>query len=317
MKMRLNKYIQITSRMRNTFTKSILDLFSIKSDPIFITGDLGYNALEKLQSTYPNRFINAGIIEQSLTGIAAGIAYNNTQTFIYSIAPFVVFRNLEQIKIDICIHNLPVCIVGNGGGYGYGIMGATHHAIEDIAILSGLPNMTCWVPAFTNDVSFCIDEIYKLRKPAYLRLGLGKTHNYKGSISYVNKILNFDEPQITIVTLGPLIHNVLEACNGLKNIELFSILTIPFLEEPIELLRSIKITKKLLIFEEHIQRGGLAEYLSLYLTQKGIQIERLQAFNAKGYPSKLYGSQQFHLKESGLDVENIKKNIINNINDKY
>ena len=146
--------------------------------------------------------------------------------------------------------------------------------------------MTCWVPAFTNDVSFCIDEIYKLKKPAYLRLGLGKTHNYKGSIGYVNKILNFKKSKITIITLGPLIHNVLEACNGLKNIELFSILTIPFLEEPLELLESIKSTRNVLIFEEHIQRGGLAEYLTLYLIQKGIQIKRVKAFNAKGLDNK-------------------------------
>ena len=138
-----------------------------------------------------------------------------------------------------------------------------------------------------------------------------------GSIGYVNKILNCDKSQITIITLGPLIHNVLEACNGIKNIELFSILTIPFLEEPLELLESINSTKKVIIFEEHIQRGGLAEYLCLYLIKKGIQIERFKAFNAKGYPSKLYGSQQFHLKESGLDVETIKTNIINTINDKF
>jgi transketolase len=93
-----------------------------------------------------------------MVGVAAGLAYKGFEVFTYSIAPFAIYRCFEQIKIDVCIHNLPVFIVGNGGGYGYGIMGATHHAIEDIACVSSLPNMTCWIPAFTEDVEYCLNH---------------------------------------------------------------------------------------------------------------------------------------------------------------
>ena len=142
--------------MRNQFSKKIHEIFEKQKNLMFLTGDLGYNALEKIQEAYPKRFVNAGVAEQNMVGVAAGLAYEGKSVFIYSIAPFVVFRCLEQIKLDVCIHNHPVFIIGNGGGYGYGIMGATHHAIEDIACLSPLPNMICWVPSFLEDVDYCI-----------------------------------------------------------------------------------------------------------------------------------------------------------------
>ena len=160
--------------MRNSFSRVIIDYFKENEKSVFITGDLGFNALEGIQTNFNERFINIGVAEQNMIGVAAGISYNGFQTFCYSIAPFSVYRCYEQIKLDVCIHNLPVCIVGNGGGYGYGIMGATHHAIEDIGCLSMLPNMTCWIPAFQEDVEFCISQIVNFKKPAYLRLGLGK-----------------------------------------------------------------------------------------------------------------------------------------------
>ncbi len=296
--------------MRNDFSKKVEDILSSNKKAVFITGDLGYNALENVQKTAGNRFINAGVAEQNMIGVAAGLAYKGFETFTYSIAPFAVYRCLEQIKIDVCIHDLPVYIVGNGGGYGYGIMGATHHALEDIGCISTLPNITCWIPAFKEDVEYCLNQITKNKKPAYLRLGLGKPYPQKLEINPINQIIKSTNPNITVIALGPIVHNAIDAIGGEKeNIDLFTILSIPILELSEELLKSISKTKKIIVVEEHVQRGGLGEYLLSHFANKNIEIKRFVSLHAKGYPSKLYGNQSFHQQESGLDAMNIKNEI--------
>src|SRR6187431_2835922 len=127
--------------MRVDFVKAVELVLARDADALFVTGDLGFNALEGLVAKYGKRFINAGVAEQGMIGLAAGIALTGKRPWVYSIAPFATYRCLEQIRNDVCLHQLPVRIVGNGGGYTYGIMGSTHHALEDLAVLKVLPNM--------------------------------------------------------------------------------------------------------------------------------------------------------------------------------
>ena len=294
--------------MRNQFSKKIHEIFEKQQNLMFLTGDLGYNALEKIQEAYPKRFVNAGVAEQNMVGVAAGLAYEGKSVFIYSIAPFVVFRCLEQIKLDVCIHNHPVFIIGNGGGYGYGIMGATHHAIEDIACLSPLPNMICWVPSFLEDVDYCIDQITDRKGPAYLRLGLGISYPNKIEIGRINQIVkSSEELKITIISQGPIVKSVLNAIEGLFGIDLFTILTVPITSMTENLLTSIKASRKILIIEEHVERGGLGEHLIIQFVKMNLGAIQYETLSAKGYPSKTYGNQEFHLQESGLDSNNIKQ----------
>ena len=296
--------------MRKTFSSVIETKMTSNANTIFITGDLGYNALEGVKAIGKERFINAGVAEQNMVGVAAGLANSGFEVFTYSIAPFAVYRCYEQIKIDICLHNLPVYIVGNGGGYGYGIMGATHHAIEDIACLSALPNIDCWIPAFTEDVEYCINEITQNKKPAYLRLGLGGNYPTSKNISKINLIQSSIDPKATIIVMGPIIHNVIKATENHKDVEIFSILKIPVLEFSDELDKSIHLTKKILIVEEHVERGGLAEHFLLLLSKRYPFYIKLITINAKGYPSKLYGNQSFHQEESGLDINGIHDKLL-------
>ncbi len=295
--------------MRREFSTIIQKLMSVNTKIVFITGDLGYDALENVQTIAADRFINAGVAEQNMIGVAAGLAYKGFQTFTYSIAPFAVYRCLEQIRIDVCFHDLPVYIVGNGGGYGYGIMGATHHALEDIACMSALPNITCWVPAFTEDVAFCLDQITTFKKPAYLRLGLAKPYPNKIAINTINKVAGNKTPKITVIALGPVVHNVLEAIVGYEEVDLFTILTIPILQLSDQLLQSISASKKVIVVEEHVERGGLGEHILSLLAKRGINDISYISLHAKGYPNKLYGSQAYHQQESGLDAAGIQRTI--------
>ncbi|MGQ0826846.1 MAG: transketolase C-terminal domain-containing protein [Bacteroidota bacterium] len=295
--------------MRKELSKVMEQVAGDDPNIIFITGDLGFNAFENLQKLLGERFINAGVAEQNMIGIAAGMASKGYKVFCYSIAPFIVYRCLEQMRNDVCFHKLPVFIIGNGGGYGYGIMGSTHHAISDIACLASLPNMKCWVPAFAEDVKPVISNILKENQPAYLRLGAGIiAPKAQSNYSHLNQVVKAKDPQFTIVALGPLVQNALNAIanDELKNnCDIFTIISLPFTQLPDELCSSISKTEKLLIIEEHVEAGGLGQHISLKLLQKNILPKKFKSLTAQYYPGELYGDQKYHQSQSQLDENTI------------
>lgn len=292
--------------MRKEFSQAVLNLAVENESIIFITGDLGYNALEDLQIGLGNRFINAGVAEQNMVSVAAGLAYKGFKVFCYSIAPFVVYRCLEQFRNDVGIHNLPVFIVGNGGGYGYGIMGSSHHCLEDLACLSGLQNVKAWVPAFADEVEPVVNKIVEEGRPAYLRLGAGKSTPGNAYASGSFKVLNYsDEAEVTVVALGPVANNAIEALKQVDApVNLISALTFP-LNITDDIFRIFSRAHKILVVEEHVSVGGLAQQLSVQLLEKGIRVDSFKSLRAEGYPNGLYGTQAYHQKISGLDPGNI------------
>ena len=299
--------------MRKEFSNTIEKLAREDDRIVFLTGDLGFNALENVQKALGKRFINAGVAEQSMVSIAAGIAHKGYKVICYSIAPFMVFRPLEQIRNDICFHKKHVILVGNGGGYGYGIMGSTHHSISDIAALSSLPNMKCVVPAFADDVEPMLAELLNDPSPAYFRLGNSKNPpQTQKRLGQFNQVLASAKPELTVIAMGPIVMNVLDALtknNLLDKADLYTATHLPLYEIPSTIIESIKKTKKLLIAEEHVETGGLGQSIALKLSEMNIHLDKFKALNAKNYPSGLYGDQQFHQKESGLDIENIGKEL--------
>lgn len=268
-------------------------------DVIVLTGDLGFQALEGVRARIGERFVNAGVSEQNMISVAAGLASEGLRPICYSIAPFAVFRPAEQIRLDVCLHGLDVKIVGNGGGYGYGIMGATHHALEDIAVLSSFPGMTCYVPVTGADVPAVADAMMASRRPGYLRMNMGALpagRSLEAPFAAVRRILPApDAPLLTVVALGPIALHALD-----PRAECFAVSAVPF--TPSEaLLESVRRTGRLLVIEEHVERGGIAEHLALALLRAGIA-PRVWTRSAAGYPSRSYGSQAFHQRESGLDA---------------
>jgi transketolase len=156
--------------MRNSLCDTLVNC-SANPEFVFLTGDLGYNALEPLQASLGERFINAGVAEQNMVSVAGGLAKMGFKPWVYSIAPFVYALPFEQIRNDVCLHDLPVRLVGNGGGYAYGVMGATHHALEDYGAMLCLMNLRVFVPALGEDLVEMINQLHSFEHPAYLRLG--------------------------------------------------------------------------------------------------------------------------------------------------
>lgn len=299
--------------MRNEACRCWQDLFT--KDPfVFLTGDLGFGALEPLRDIMGSRFINAGVAEQNMISVAAGMASQGTNAWVYSIAPFSYARPFEQIRNDICLHGFPVKIVGNGGGYGYGAMGASHHALEDYGVLLTLSGMWAYVPAFASDLSPVIKKLAGVNHPAYLRLG--RCEKPAGSIvpayAPLRKLRDGDGP--VLLAIGPLAGGILHLLNN-RPVEdspefwLVSELPFPTDQAASELMEAVRKKRRLCVVEEHVAQGGLGRIIASLVAEQGLALESFHHLHAQGYPSGNYGSQLFHRRESGIDPESILRTI--------
>ena len=171
---------------------------------VFLTGDLGFMALEPLQASMGDRFINCGVAEQNMITVAAALSHEGLDTWTYTIAPFCYARALEQIRNEICLHSLPVTMLANGGGYGYGVMGPTHHALEDYGILLTLPKMSVFVPAFDEDIGETVSRAGASSGPSYVRLGRGEKPDSEAVPPYSPWRLLLEGESGVMIVVGPL-----------------------------------------------------------------------------------------------------------------
>ena len=157
--------------MRFVFVNELIKYSKKNKNTYLITSDLGYRAFEKFAKLFPKRFINVGVSENNMIGIAAGMAANGKKVFVYSILPFVVFRSFEQIRNNIVHNNLDVNIIGAGGGFSYNVQGISHNTSEDITVLRSLPNISIHNPGTRTEAEFIIKSMFKTNKPSFARLG--------------------------------------------------------------------------------------------------------------------------------------------------
>lgn len=156
--------------MRNTFAKDLVNLARTDKSIFLLTGDLGFSVLEPFATEFPDRFLNIGIAEQNMTGVAAGLAKEGYTVFTYSIGNFPTLRCMEQIRYDVCYHNLNVKIIAVGAGYAYGPLGVSHHTTEDIGMLRSIPNLTVTSPSDPLEVSAITKRFVEQKGPGYMRL---------------------------------------------------------------------------------------------------------------------------------------------------
>jgi transketolase len=277
----------------------------------FLTGDLGFMALEPLEKALGPRFINAGVSEQNMVSVAAGMARTGAKSWVYSIAPFCYARPFEQIRNDVCINHLPVRLVGNGGGYAYGPMGATHHALEDYGILLTLPGMRTYVPAFDADLEPMVRSLSERAEPAYLRLGRSELTDEARLPTYAAWRELQTGKGAVIVAVGPIAGALWLATRDLIAAERPSIWVVTELggaapeSPPPALLEALEFAPVLGVVEEHVAHGGFGQHFLHALALLGRSVPALLHAHARGYPSGRYGSQTWHRHECGLDVPTI------------
>ena len=277
---------------------------------VFMTADLGFMALEPLQKVMGSRFINAGIAEQNMVSVAAALARQDFDVWVYSIAPFVYARPFEQIRNDITFHNLPVKLIGNGGGYGYGVMGPTHHAIDDYGVLLTLPNMTAYIPVFDEDMESVIARAGSSGCPAYIRMGRGEPPKGYQIPTYApwRQLTSGKGP--IVIAVGPLAGAYIDAFQQMPaerrpNLWAVSELPVEKSPPPAELLAQLESTSAVYVAEEHVRQGSFGAQLLLHLAEVGTSVKHFHHLYARAHHFERYGSQAFLRQQSALDVDSM------------
>jgi transketolase len=205
--------------LRTECIRTLAAYARIHPDVMLLTADLGYSVLEHFAEALPAQYANVGVCEQAMAGIAAGLALSGHRVVIYSIANFPTLRCLEQLRNDICYHDLPVTVIAVGGGLAYGAQGYTHHGIEDLGIMAMLPNMAVACPADPHEAMSLLPQLLQRRRPAYLRLGRSGEpvlHRASTRITLGKATWLRRGTDIALLATGPVLRRALQAAEVLS-----------------------------------------------------------------------------------------------------
>lgn len=287
--------------MRTAFIETLTQVARQDPNVWLVCGDLGFGVLDKFAAEFPKRFLNAGVAEQNMMGLAAGLALSGKTVFVYSIANFPTMRCLEQIRNDVCYHQANVKVVAVGGGYTYATHGYTHFGLEDLAVLRALPGITIAAPGDPIEADLITRALAAQPGPAYLRLGKAgepKIHTAPPQgFALGRAILTRPGTQLTLITTGGMLKLAVDTADTLAKAGLsIRVLSVPTLK-PLDseaILTAARETGAIITMEEHSITGGLgsavAEVLAESPPPKGVRFKR---FGVADRISHLVGSQAF------------------------
>lgn len=277
--------------MRTAFIEQLLEEARARSDVMLLTADLGFSVLERFRDALPRQYLNVGVAEQNMTGVAAGLAHLGKTVFTYSIANFPTLRCFEQIRNDVCYHNLPVRVVAVGGGFTYSSQGYTHHGVEDIGVMRTLPGMTVIAPGDPLEARLATSALCSYPGPAYLRLGKAGEPRVHSSVEgfQIGKAIEVCAGgDLTLVSTGGMLHHTTEVAQALRadgvQATVLSMHTVKPLDEK-AIASAIERTGALMTVEEHNVGSGLgAAVAQVVATYRG----RRPSFRAFGLPDVAY-----------------------------
>lgn len=301
--------------MRDTFVRTLLELAKEDRNIELVTGDLGFGVLKPFWEALPDQFINAGIAEQNMTTVAAGMALEGKNVFTYSIGNFPTLRCLEQIRNDCAYHNANVKIVCVGGGFVYGSLGMSHHATEDIAVMRALPDVVVMCPGDLVEAEAATKAIAKHHGTCYLRLGRGgekRIHKELKNFEIGKAIpVRFGE-RIAVFSTGAIFEEVEEACNLLAAEGIYpTVYTFPTVK-PIdaEVIREIAAAHEMIVTcEEHNLSGGFGSAVAEVLADMPSHA-RLMRIGMHDQYSTLVGNQKYLRDQFGMSGKKIASKIL-------
>ncbi|MBI5346637.1 MAG: transketolase [Chlamydiae bacterium] len=307
--------------MRNAFAEELTTLAALDPRIVLLSGDIGNKLFDNFKKLFPNRFYNCGVAEANMTGVAAGLAMCGLRPITYTIASFNTLRCLEQIKLDVCYHNVPVIIVGVGAGLSYSTLGGSHHSCDDISILKSIPNLTIAAPADSFEVRKILREALNLKGPLYLRIGKKgepKIHSQIPDLAIGKGLIVEQGQDLCIFATGNMVFLALEIAKELKkeniSAQVVSMHTIKPLDTEIIKLNS-KNFPLMISLEEHNLINGLGSSIAEFLIDNQITTPLLRFGLQDFFPKKL-GSQEFIRDLYGLNKENITLKILNFLKEK-
>ncbi len=292
--------------MRTAFIRTLMELAARDERIWLLTGDLGFSVLEVFEQQFGGRYVNVGVAEQNLTGIAAGLASGGKVVFTYSIANFPTLRCLEQIRNDVCYHSLSVKVVSVGGGYAYGPQGYTHHGLEDLAIMRALPNMTVVAPGDPIEAALAVRAIVERPGPCYLRLGkAGEPVVHTSAPDFaIGRALRIREgTDVTLISTGGMLRQTVDVAEKLAAEEkiqarVLSMHTLKPLD--VEAVASaFGQTGGVVTVEEHSVIGGLGSAVADAIAENGGSLKPFRKWGVPDHLSRRIGSQRFLREQVG------------------
>jgi len=297
--------------MRTAFIETLFELAQKDKRIVLIVGDMGFGVVTRFMQELPRQFVNAGVAEQNMTGLATGIALSGKMVFTYSIANFPTLRCLEQIRNDVCYHHANVKIVTVGGGMAYGALGISHHATEDIAIMRALPNLVVVVPGDPVETRLATRALVEHSGPAYLRLGRAGepiVHVSEPDFHLGRAITVRQGNDITLITTGGQLRESVTAADGLTKrgirARVLSMHTIKPLDTQ-AVLTAAQETKAIFTIEEHSVIGGLGGAVAEVLMEANQRPRYFKRIGLNDTFSTLVGDQEYLRAQYGLDTSGI------------
>jgi len=309
--------------MRKTCLDTVYELAKKNKKILFIGSDLGPGVLDNFKKEFPNRFFMEGVAEQAIIGLSAGLAMQKFRPYVNTIATFITRRAFEQVVVDLCLHNLPVTLIGNGGGMVYAPLGPTHQAIEDISIMRTLPNLTVLAPCDANDIKNLVLQTPQIKGPIYIRIARGGEEIVTtGSKSKIGKgLILKKQTKFNFLTTGITAQIAIHAAKKIKkkfniDVGVIQFSTIKPLDK--NLLKKIILkSKKIITVEENVIEGGFGsavlEFSSNFKYKN--KISDINIIGLKSLFSKKYGTQKELLKYNNLDDEFLSKKMYKFISD--
>lgn len=303
--------------MRNAFAQEILEIARRDSRLIVLSADIGNRLFDKLKAEFPSRFYNTGVAEANTISMAAGLAISGFRPICYTITPFITYRCYEQIRIDICYHEMSVIIVGTGSGLSYASLGPTHHSCEDIAIMRVLPGMHVAAPADAQEVKACLRAAVNLGKPVYIRIGKKgepDLHEDVPEFEFGRWSILREGSDVCLLSTGNMIANALETAKKLGEksigVSVVNCASIKPLDDGMlrEIFNRFAVVATI---EEHSLIGGFGSAVTEWAVDHRADANKLIRFGTKDFFLHQLGEQEYARKQYGLDSDTMVRKILN------
>ena len=298
--------------MRTAFSDTLVRLAKADPNILLLTGDHGYALFDEFRRECPAQYINAGIAEQNMVGMAAGLSRTGFRPFVYGLSAFIPVRVVEQIKIDVAHDHLPVIFIGDGAGFVYSYLGTSHQSTEDIACTRAIPNLSVYSPADRFEVAACMVLAYQAKGPVYLRMGnsdRGDVHEVEPQAKAGNLLLTKpgQATEVAFIATGSLVRTAMDI--AFSSYPSAAVWSAPFIK-PIDINQVAKIcaqSRAVVVLEEHSVLGGLGSVVSEIASE--FAPVRILRVGVQDRFSHNCGSYEYLLQEHGLNRAAIEQRI--------
>jgi transketolase len=304
--------------MRDAFAEILGELSEVRQDLYLVTADISpASALNRFVKNNPKRVVDAGVSEQIMIGLSAGLAIEGFRVFAYTITNFSLYRPFEQLRVDLAYQELPIVVVGVGSGLSYSALGSTHHSPEDVGVISNLPNFNIVTPSDPSEVKLSVIKILETNKPTYLRLGKAGEPEITTSspdefqLGICRRIFskNNYSSKTVIVTYGPILNWVVDVAKEVQTekiyVDVYSATSIsPFPKEDLEVI--FRKYSRIIVVEEHYELTGFGSIIKNKISQK-VWGEKLKLCGLDFKFAHKYGSQNDIRSELGLTKVKLKQ----------